>query len=113
MNMLIYTLIAVGIFVAFIAISILISRANYQKQIVKTKLSAQTDKLKINETYWYNSAKGFAMDEYPSSWAKVLSEPRTFGKNQIVVDVLLRVGKKKIETTVPADSLAQIVKVNS
>jgi hypothetical protein len=93
--------------------SILISRANYQKNLIIAKLEANTKKLQVNETYWYNSAKGFLMENHPSGWAKVLARPRLFGKNQIVVDVMLTVGKKKIETTVPADSLALIEQLNS
>ena len=92
---------------------ILISRANYQKGILNAKLEANIKKLQVNETYWYNSTKGFIMNNHPSCWAKVLSQPRIFGKNQIVVDVLLKVGKKRIETTVPADSLAMIEQLNS
>lgn len=93
---------------------ILINRAKYKKGIIRLKIKEYSEKLIIDETYWYNSSKGFLNSDYPSCWAKVLSTPTVTGKNNIVVvDVLLKVGKQKIEATIPANSLVKIEQLNS
>jgi hypothetical protein len=109
-----YFLIVLVTVAAIIIAAILISRANYQRKIVELKLTAHRERLEVNETYWYNSSRGLLVSNEPSCWAKVLSEPRVFGQNKmIVVDVLLNVSTKRIETTVPAESLAKIEQLNS
>lgn len=93
---------------------ILINRAKYKRTILKIKLQEYASKLKVGETYWYNSSKGLLNSTEPSCWAKVLSEPKLVGKNNaILIDVLLKVGTKRIEKTVPANSLAKIDQLNS
>lgn len=109
-----YLFIGFIITAVFLIATILISRANYQRKIVESKLKAHRERLQVNETYWYNSSRGLLVSSEPSGWAKVLSEPKVFGQNKmIVVDVLIKVGNKRIETTVPADSLAKIEQLNS
>ncbi len=101
------------VLVCMIAV-ILINRAKYKRAVLKIKIQEYSNKLKIGETYWYNSSKGPLNSTDPSCWAKVLSEPKIIGKNTVImVDVLLKVGTKKIERTIPANSLAKIDQLNS
>ena len=93
---------------------ILINRARYKRTILKIKIQEYSSKLKVDESYWYNSSKGFLNNSYPSCWAKVISAPVLNKQNIITVEVLLKTstGPKTI-TSVPAASLAKIEQLNS
>jgi hypothetical protein len=109
-----YILLGLFVITSILVASILVSRSQYQKQLIEKKLTAQRSRLVIGTDYWYNSSKGFLVSTEPSCWAKVVSEPRLFGQNKrIVVSVLLKIGKRRVETTVPADSLINIEQINS
>jgi hypothetical protein len=93
---------------------ILINRAKYKKAILKLKLQEYSNRLKIGETYWYNSSKGLLNDNHPSCWAKVVAEPVLDKHNVVIVEVILKIGNKSsIATFVPANSLAKIDQLNS
>lgn len=93
---------------------ILINRAQYKKSILNLKLDELSKTVIVDEAYWYNSTKGFLNSVEPSCWATVLSKPKIFGKNKvIVVDVLLKIGEQRIEKTIPANSLVKIDRLTS
>ena len=108
-----FLLIVFLVFAGIISL-ILINRAQYKKSILNLKLNELAETIIVDETYWYNSSKGFLNSVEPSCWAKVLSKPKVFGKNKvIVVDVLLKIGEQRIEKTIPANSLAKIDRLHS
>jgi len=103
------------ILVCFSIISIiLINRAQYKRTILKIKIQEYSIKLKVGESYWYNSSKGFLNNSNPSCWAKVTSKPVLNKQNIVTVEVLLKTSTgQRTAASVPAASLAKIEQLNS
>lgn len=80
---------------------------------MRLKLESQAKRLKVNESYWYNSAKGSLVSVYPSCWAKVIGPPYVFNNRIITVPVVLKTPTGNIEADVPTESLTEIVQLNS
>lgn len=99
-------------FAAFMIAFILINRKIYRHKIMKRKVEAVKARLELNKKFWYNSALGDINHTFPSCWATVTGEPFSKG-HLILVQAKLNLPVGELDATVPAESLIEIVQLNS
>jgi len=92
--------------------SIFADRAHYKNRVMGRKLRVAINKYKCQQTYWYNSTKGFIQHNYPSCWATVQVDPY-LKKKKVVADVKLKTPTGVEYVTVPIESLSEITQLNS